>query len=277
MLQERTIGFIGAGSMAEAILAGLLRQKEVSRKQISIINREDQERLKELTERYRLDETKQRIETVAKSDIVILAVKPKDVPEVLQTWGHLFSEDQMLLSVAAGISTSLLEQHVAGKMAVIRVMPNTSCAVGQSATAICPGSHVSPEQLETARLIFRSIGSVIVVDESLMDAVTGLSGSGPAYVYYLAESLEAAGISAGLSPETSRALTVQTLLGASQMLLKTGKAAEELRREVTSPGGTTMAGLEVLDQYQLNEAIKKAVLRAKARSVEMGQQIAITF
>jgi pyrroline-5-carboxylate reductase len=277
MLKDRTIGFIGAGSMAEAILAGLLQQKEVSPKNISMINREDQERLKELTEKYQLDETKQRIETVAKSDILILAVKPKDVPEVLQNWGHLFFEHQLLLSVAAGISTSLIEQHVNERMAVIRVMPNTSCAVGLSATAICPGSRVSPEQLEVARRIFRSIGYVIVVEESLMDAVTGLSGSGPAYVYYLAEALEAAGISAGLSPETSRALTVQTLLGAAQMLLKTGKAAEELRREVTSPGGTTMAGLEVLDQYQLDEAIKKAVLKAKARSSEMGQQIAIRF
>jgi pyrroline-5-carboxylate reductase len=156
-------------------------------------------------------------------------------------------------------------------------MPNTSCAVGLSATAICSGRYVRPEQLEIARRIFLSIGSVVVVEESLMDAVTGLSGSGPAYVYYIVEALEAAGISAGLSPETARALTIQTLLGAAQMLVKTGKAADELRREVTSPGGTTMAGLEVLNQYQLDEAVKKAVLRAKQRSMEMGRQIAVTF
>jgi pyrroline-5-carboxylate reductase len=274
MLDRKRIGFVGAGSMAEAILAGLLSKGEVKPENIAMVNRLNKDRLHTLCRAWGLDEKNLSADRVIGSDVVILAVKPKDLPEVLQKWGDRFTEGQTLVSVAAGVSTSWIEEHLSGRVAVIRSMPNTSCAVGLSATALARGRWVSREDMEIARRIFQSIGEVIEVDEEAMDAVTVLSGSGPAYVYYLAEALESAGVTAGLSPETARALTIQTLLGAAHMLMETGKPASLLRRQVTSPGGTTMAGLEVLGRYRFAEAVQEAVLRAKERSCEMGQKLA---
>lgn len=274
MLKGKKIGWIGAGAMAESILAGLIEKGEVNTRHICLVNKQDEERLQELSRRYELDPNNHRREQILQSDIVILAVKPKDMAEVLKTWGSQFRQGQLIVSVVAGISTNVIENACKEKVAVIRVMPNTSCAVGLSATALCSGRWVKEEDLEIARHIFSVIGSVMVVKEEMMDAVTGLSGSGPAYFYYMVEALESAGIHAGLTPETARDLTVQTLLGAAHMLIQTGKEASELRNEVTSPGGTTMAGLEVLNQYRFNEAVIQAVLKAKERSKEMGKQFA---
>lgn len=270
MLKDCMIGFIGAGAMAESILAGLLAKEEVNSDQIALVNRNHRLRLQELIDRYHLQAAKQTADHVAQADIVILAVKPKDVLATLSTWKSHLSSRQLIISVVAGITTEIIERAIGNGAAVIRAMPNTSCAVGLSATALCGGSHVSEEQIRLAERIFMSIGSVIRVDEQAMDAVTGLSGSGPAYVYYMVEALQAAGVRAGLSAETARQLTVQTLLGAAHMLAETGKEAKELRDEVTSPGGTTMAGLEMLDRWKVSEAIERAVLRAKERSMEMG-------
>jgi pyrroline-5-carboxylate reductase len=220
-----------------------------------------------------LTAAKQTIGHVAQADIVILAVKPKDVLEALSEWRSRLGREQLFISVVAGISTETITQALGGRIAVVRAMPNTSCAVGLSATALCGGNGVAEGQLSMAERIFKSIGSVIRVDEGAMDAVTGLSGSGPAYFYYMVEALQAAGVQAGLSAETARQLTVQTLLGAAHMLVETGKEAGQLRHEVTSPGGTTMAGLEILRQCEVAEAMKRAVLRAKERSIEMGANL----
>lgn len=277
MLRDRKLGLIGAGSMAESILAGLVKKGEISPQNIALVNRSDEKRLRDLSRRYGLDESNHKPERILEADVVILAVKPKDMADVLKHWGKRFRAGQMLISVVAGISTSCIESALAEKLAVIRVMPNTSCTVGLSATAICSGKWVRTDELETARRIFSAIGSVITVQEEMMDAVTGLSGSGPAYFYYMVEALEAAGIHAGLTPETARNLTLQTLLGAAQMLMKSGKGAAELRNEVTSPGGTTMAALETLNRYRFDEAVIQAVLRAKERSKEMGEQYAVTL
>ncbi|SEN73331.1 pyrroline-5-carboxylate reductase [Lihuaxuella thermophila] len=277
MLRDRKLGLIGAGSMAESILAGLVEKGEILPENVALVNRSDKERLMSLSRRYGLDESNHKPERILEADVVILAVKPKDMADVLNHWGKQFRAGQMLISVVAGISTSCIEGALAEKLPVIRVMPNTSCTVGLSATAICRGQWVREEELETACRIFSAIGSVITVREEMMDAVTGLSGSGPAYVYYLVEALEAAGVQAGLTPETARNLTVQTLLGAAQMLMTSGKGAADLRNEVTSPGGTTMAALEVLHRYRFDEAVIQAVLRAKERSKEMGEQYAVAL
>ena len=276
MLESKTIGFIGAGSMAEAILGGLITENKVKPHQVCIVNRENHVRLKELCQRYGLDLSKQKEENVADADIVILAVKPKDMIDVLQKWGRCLKDGQILISVAAGIPTELIENYIQNKVSVLRVMPNTSCHVGLSATAMSQGSRATRQAVEITRQIFSTIGLVIVVEEALMDAVTGLSGSGPAYIYYLVEALESAGVSAGLNKKTARMLTVQTLLGAAHMLLESGKDAKELRQEVTSPGGTTMAGLQALSDYRVDEAVKIAVLKAKERADELGKQYAST-
>ena len=149
-------------------------------------------------------------------------------------------------------------------------MPNTSCTIGLSATALCAGRWSKQEDMEAARYLFSAIGSTVIVEEEAMDSVTALSGSGPAYIYFMVEALEQAGVEAGLSKEISRELTLQTLLGAAHMLMETREEPAELRRRVTSPGGTTMAGLEELKRRQFDEAVKSAVLRAKSRSRELG-------
>ncbi|TCS92807.1 pyrroline-5-carboxylate reductase [Hazenella coriacea] len=269
MLKNRSFGFIGAGSMAESILAGLFGKSEVKPHQVAIINRSDQQRLELLSEKFGFDKQRNITEKINEADIILLTVKPKDMNEVMLEWGQRFRKGQLIISVVAGISTSFIERNIAEQVGVIRVMPNTSCAVGLSATAICRGRWVEECELELVRYIFSLMGSVEIVEEKMMDAVTGLSGSGPAYVYYLIESLEAAGVHAGLQSETARHLAIQTLLGATEMLVRTGKEAAQLRREVTSPGGTTMAGLKVLDQYRFQEALVEAVHRAAERSREM--------
>lgn len=274
MLKNKTIGFIGAGSMAEAIVKGLLSGEMVNPENVFLVNRNDQIRLNGISQRYGLTLNRQTDEYVAQADIVILAVKPKDITEVLQKWRKRLQNRQILISVVAGISTELIENYIQNEVSVVRVMPNTSCAVGLSATAISAGKRATNNAIELAREIFSSIGSVVLVNESMMDTVTGLSGSGPAYIYYLVEALESAGVSAGLHPQTAKLLTVQTLLGAAQMLLKSGKDASQLRKEVTSPGGTTMAGLKALKEYQVDEAMKVAVFKAKERAGQLGKQLA---
>jgi pyrroline-5-carboxylate reductase len=271
MLKYQTIGFIGAGSIAESIIAGLLEQEETLRSNISLMNRSDRERIQFLTEKFGLDENNHSPMNVFASDIIILAFKPQNAATVLRAWKAYFRPDQLVITLCAGISTSMIEQMIGIEVAVVRAMPNTSCAVGLSATAICKGTWAKEKHLALAEQIFTAIGTVSVVEEQLMDAVTGLSGSGPAYFYYMVEALETAGIQVGLTPETARKLIVQTILGAAHMLAESGKRASEL--QVTSPGGTTMAGIGVLDQYHFREAVTQAVLKATARSKELGEQL----
>lgn len=272
MLAHKTIGFIGAGSMAEAILEGLITEKKVKPHQVSMVNRQNRTRIKEICQKYGLDWTKQSEENVAGAEIVILAVKPKDAAGVLRKWGERLQDGQILISAVAGITTEFIDNYLQNRVSVMRVMPNTSCRVGRSATAMSKGSRATREAVEITREIFSTIGLVVMVEEALMDAVTGLSGSGPAYIYTMTEAMESAGVSAGLDPETARILTVQTLLGAAHMLMESGKNARQLCEEVTSPGGTTMAGLQALRDYRFDEAVKAAVLKAAKRAGELGKQ-----
>ncbi|SFI58608.1 pyrroline-5-carboxylate reductase [Thermoflavimicrobium dichotomicum] len=270
-MKEKKFTFIGAGSMTEAILAGLLEKNKILRQNITILNKSNKIRLQKLLQTYGLTKPQQIGEAIRHSDVVVIAVKPKDVEDALLKWREYIHEKQLVISVAAGISTSYIESLLQANIAVIRAMPNTSCTVGLSATAICSGKWSTEQDMQLAKEIFSAIGMVVSVKEEMMDAVTGLSGSGPAYFYYMVEALEQAGIRAGLQPDTARQLTLQTILGAAHMLAETGKKPTELRQEVTSPGGTTMAGLEVLSKYQLDQAVIEAVLRAKERSQELGQ------
>ena len=272
MLEQKTIGFIGAGSMAEAILEGLITEKKVKPHQVSMVNRQNRARIKEICQKYGLDGERQNEENVTGAEIVILAVKPKDAAGVLRKWGERLQDGQILISVVAGITTEFIENYIQNRVSVMRVMPNTSCRVGRSATAMSKGSRATREAVEITREIFSTIGLVVTVEEALMDAVTGLSGSGPAYIYTMTEAMESAGVSAGLDPETARILTLQTLLGAAHMLMESGKDARQLCEEVTSPGGTTMAGLQALRDYRFDEAVKAAVLKAAKRAGELGKQ-----
>ncbi|SMO76051.1 pyrroline-5-carboxylate reductase [Melghirimyces algeriensis] len=271
MVDCNQICFIGAGSMAEALLSGLLNNTPTSAKHIHVINRQNQNRIQYLSKKYGIISPKDNQAAIKQADTVILAVKPKDITHALDQWGMYFHPGQRIISVVAGISIPFIENRLTTRIPVIRAMPNTSCAVAQSATALCTGTHASEKDLDTAFQIFSSIGTVVVVDEKDMDAVTGLSGSGPAYIYYLVEALEQAGIQAGLTPSIARHLTLQTLAGAAHMLMETKEEPAELRRKVTSPGGTTMAGLETLAQHHFQKSLIHAVQKAKQRSKELGK------
>lgn len=259
------LGFIGCGNIAEAIIKGLLCAG-VNPEDIIATNKERAERLEYVKDRYGINTTRSRDEVVDRSDVLILAVKPKDVNDALK--GIAIGE-KCLISVAAGITTAYIEALLGGTAKVIRAMPNTSSMVGQSVTAICKGKFANDEDLKIAFDIFSSIGEVMVVNENDFDAVTGLSGSGPAYVYYMMEALIDAGVKNGLDEEVARGLARQTIFGAAVMLKETGEDPSKLRQRVTSPGGTTMAGIKALESGGFKETICYAVDEASRRSKEM--------
>jgi pyrroline-5-carboxylate reductase len=273
MLAEKQLFFAGAGAISEAMLKGLLEAGVVPAEQITVSNRQKRERLFQLGQNYGIHISQQREQEIAEADIVILAMKPFDIHQALQEIGASITPRQLVISVVAGVSTETIESQLAKGVPVIRAMPNTSSFVQASATAISRGKHATVEHVELGKRIFAAIGSVTEVNEHQLDAVTGLSGSGPAYIYYVIESLMQAGQHVGLSEETCRELLIQTLYGSAKMLKATGKNPQELRRQVTSPNGTTMAGLAVLEQGDLPDLLKRAVEQATRRATEMGQEI----
>ncbi len=273
MLADKRIFFLGAGSMSEAMLKGLLATATLPPAQITLSNRQHVARLEELHTGYGTVASRDKLTEIAAAEIVVLAVKPFDVASALAEVGKVLSPGQLLISVAAGVATAAIEARIPAGVPVVRAMPNTSSFVQESATAICGGRWATAETLELASQLFAAIGTVVTVEEDAMNAVTGLSGSGPAYIYYVAEALLAAGESVGLSEETSRELLLQTLYGAARMLRETGKSPGELRRQVTSPNGTTMAGIAALDAGDVGASFRIAVERATERAREMGQQL----
>ncbi|MCH5586584.1 pyrroline-5-carboxylate reductase [Shimazuella sp. AN120528] len=267
------ISFIGAGAIAEALLIGLLAHEDVKSKDIAFINKSNQHRLQYLTERYQLPDIAEQKAMLLSADVIILAVKPQVANETLAEWGPKFRRGQQIISVIAGIPTSHIESFFNEEISVIRSMPNTSSTIGMSATAITAGKYASNEDMKRAEKIFQGVGTVVVLEEHLMDAVTGLSGSGPAYFYLMVEGLELAAQKVGLPRNVSRQLILQTLIGASHMLMETEKKPEVLRQEITSEGGTTAAGLQVMKEYKFIEGLEKTIEAATKRSKEMGEAV----
>lgn len=270
-LEGKTITFLGAGSIATAMIEGLVTNKLVHPSQIIATNVSNKAKLEELASTYKVNTTQNRSEAVQKSDIVIFAMKPKDVEHAInEIRSSIELQKQLFVSVLAGIPTSFLEQLLGDGASVIRTMPNTSATVGASATALSKGSYATDEQLAQVEFLFSAIGTVTVVDEEKLDAVTGLAGSGPAYFYYIVEAMEKAGIDAGLTEEEARAFITQTIVGVGKRLQTTTKSAEELYTEVMSPQGTTEAGINVLKENDVQRIVHDAVTRAVARSKELG-------
>ncbi|PLT34788.1 pyrroline-5-carboxylate reductase [Bacillus sp. V5-8f] len=269
----RKIAFIGAGSMAEAIISGMVAKDIVKPKEIYITNRSDKDRLAFLQSRYGVS-ISESLETLLKdADIVFLAVKPKDILGAMEAAKPFISEQMLLISVAAGVHTASLEGLISKKVSIIRAMPNTSAAVGESATAIAGNQHASEHDLDLAQELFETIGTVTTVKEDQLDAVTGLSGSGPAYIYYLVEAMEKSSLTIGLDAETAKQLIIQTLIGAAAMLSQSDKSPAVLRKEVTSPGGTTEAGLNVLEDSGVQAAVISCIQEAAMQSKKLGRQI----
>lgn len=270
------ICFYGAGSMAEAIARGLIHEKLVAPTKISMLNRSNADRLNELHERYGVQTVLQGSSNEAylrEADIIFLAMKPKDAAEAITAIAPLLSPNQLIVSVIAGLSIASLEKLIGPKQPIVRTMPNTSSTIGLGATGISYSEHVSPQQRLVTEAMFQSIGMNAVVDESLQNAIVGVSGSGPAYVYFVMEAMLKAAGDLGFAPDMAKELVVQTVLGAAQMVKETGESPEELRRKVTSPNGTTQAAIELMTQNGLPEAIMKGMLRSSERAAEIGADI----
>lgn len=268
------IAIIGAGVMGETFIGGLLRAG-YQPGQIVISERDDTRR-SEISTRFGVDAVSLP-EAAALADVALLAVKPVDARTVLAEVGPLLQPGALLVSIAAGVSTATMASMVAPGVGCIRAMPNTPAVIGEGMTAMSIGAGCTPEAIATATDMLEVIGQVAVVSEDLQDAVTAISGSGPAYVFAFMEALEAAGIELGLSSETARALVLQTLAGAALLARDSEHDPGELRRRVTSPGGTTQAALGVLTGADaaggdLAELVARATRAARDRSIELGRE-----
>ncbi len=271
MLQEQTIGFIGAGNMAEAMIRGLLEARLVSAEQLMASDIVEARR-KQIHQRYGVQTLAEGREVAAKASILILAVKPQDMEAALNGIAASVDQTRTIISIAAGIPIAFIAERLPAKARIIRVMPNAPALVLAGAAGIAKGEHATARDLQIAEAIFTAIGKAVVVEEKHLDAVTGLSGSGPAYVFLFIEALTDAGVKMGLTRDVARVLAAQTVLGAAKMLLESGRHPAELKDMVASPGGTTIAGLHALERGGLRGILMEAVEAATIRSRELGKR-----
>jgi pyrroline-5-carboxylate reductase len=258
---------IGAGVLGETLLSGLLRAGRAVDQLVVVEKRA--ERAAELKERYGVDVVAD-VAAAGSAETVLLVVKPQDMAEVLGDIAPALRRGQLLVSLAAGITTGFIESHVPHGVAVVRVMPNTPALVDEGMAAISPGTHCDDAHLAEAEELMASVGRVVRVPEKLQDAVTAISGSGPAYVFFVVESMIEAGVHLGLPRTIAHELAVQTLFGSAVMLRETGEHPAVLRERVTSPGGTTAAALRELEVHRVRAAFLAALEAARDRSRELG-------
>lgn len=268
MLTAKKIGFIGGGNMAEALIKGLVKAKFPG-SSICVSDPSDVRR-KHLGKVYGVKTLADNREVACRCDLIVLAVKPQIVQEAVTGIADIFSESQLLISILAGIDTASLESPFDGQPRIIRAMPNTPALVGCGATAICPGRFATVDDLSLAGHLFEAVGTVVMVAEAQIDAVTGLSGSGPAYVFNFIEALADGGVLEGLPRETALALAAQTVLGAARLVQESGEHPMVLKDRVCSPGGTTIAGVSELEAAGFSGTVIKAVSKASKRSRELG-------
>ena len=267
----KQIGFIGAGNMAGALVKGIIGAK-LYRPQEIIVSDTLPAQLKKIKKTYNVDGTQDNQEVVRTCDTIILAVKPQILDQVLVDLRPTVTKEKVFISIAAGVPLRRLEVGLGGHARVVRVMPNTPALLGKGMAVIVRGSKAKPKDEKLALTLFRGVGDAVAVkDEALMDPVTGLSGSGPAYIYLFAEALINGGVQEGLDPAVASRLTFQTMEGAVAMLKETGKSPQQLREMVTSPGGTTLAGLARLEKGKFGELVTAGVSAATKRSKELGK------
>jgi len=266
-MQQLKITFIGGGNMAEALIAGLIRAKhEPQRIHVSEPRLQRRDELRDL---YGIQTTADNGEAARDADILVLAVKPQQMRGAVQSLGSSLGENATLVSIAAGVRTASLAEWLGDTAHIVRVMPNTPALVAAGMSVLF--SKAAAIYRERAEYVLKSCGEVAWVDlEEQMHAVTAVSGSGPAYFFLLAEMMQAAGVSLGLPKALAEKLATQTALGAGRMLCESGRSAEALRHQVTSPGGTTQAALDVMYEMGLPDAVRKGVVAASKRSAELG-------
>lgn len=270
ILEGKKIAFIGGGAMAEAILSGVLNAGLTSPENLWVSDPEEARR-KHFKSTFGINVTDDNSKACNQGDLVILAVKPYMIEKVLKETGTDFNPEQIVVSIAAGVSASAIEKLVAPGVPVIRVMPNTPCLVGEGASALALGSDAGPKQEALVKAVFSAVGKAVVVKEELMDAVTGLSGSGPAYMYIILEAMADGAVRMGLPRQEAITLAAQTMLGAAKMVLETGEHPGRLKDMVTTPGGTTIAGLYALEKEGVRGAIMKAVSKAAKKAGELSK------
>lgn len=271
MLQGRRIGFIGAGNMAEALVRGLL-QAGLFRPQDILASDIKEERLRLFKENFGVETYEDNAEVAKRAEILLFAVKPQDMGSVLKGLAPFVDETKTLISIAAGVPIAFIGEKLAKKARIIRVMPNTPALILEGAAGLAKGEHATTEDVEIALRIFQAIGKAVVVEEKLLDAITGLSGSGPAYIALVIEALADGGVKMGLPRDVALLLSAQTVLGTAKMILEAKKHPALLKDMVASPGGTTIAGLHALEMGGLRAALISAVEAATRRSQELAKK-----
>jgi pyrroline-5-carboxylate reductase len=261
------IAILGAGKIGESLLAGLRSSDWAD----IVATSRREERAAEIRERHGIEATTDNTAAIKGADVVVLAVKPQDIEALLGEIGHLLKPEQTVLSVAAAIPTAAIERHLASDVPVVRSMPNAPSTVHEGVAGMCPGRHAGREHLDRAGTVLRAVGDVVEVPEEQMDAITAVSGSGPAYYALLAEAMIEAGILLGLSREVSTKLVVQTMLGTARLLRDEQVHPVELREAVTSPGGTTIRAIRELEQAGVRAAFLNAINAAMERSKELAR------
>jgi pyrroline-5-carboxylate reductase len=275
-LSDKKLAVLGAGKLGGILLRAYLRQRLFTAKRVTATVKHG-EKASSIGSELKLFVTTDNRRAVKGADIVLLGVKPQAIAEVLKEIAPEVSEKTLIISVAASVPTGYLEQHLATasggetekKVPVIRAMPNTPAAVGCGMTGICRGAHAGPEHLEIARAMFDAVGRTVVVDEKNMDAVTGLSASGPAFAYIILESLAEAGVKVGLPRDVATLLAAQTMKGAASVVLETGEHPAQLKDAVTTPAGCTIDGILELEEGKLRVTLIKAVVKATLRAGEL--------
>lgn len=268
MLANKKIVVIGVGKIGEALVAGLINRGELKASDITgtVGHLTAFERIRQ---KLGIDVTAANKQAVRGKDIVLIAVKPQNMEIVLKEISPELTTDQLLISVAASVTTSFIEERLPKPIPVIRAMPNTPALVNYGMTALCPGAHADKKHLAMAEAIFRCVGEAVFLDENLMDGVTALSASGPAYLYVVIESLAEAGVKLGIPREISTLLTAQTMLGSAQMVLSSKAHPALLKDTVTTPAGCTIDGLMELEEGKLRVTLIKAVVKAAERAREL--------
>jgi pyrroline-5-carboxylate reductase len=267
----KTIAFLGAGNMAEALVKGLLRAGVAAPQEILCSDRRA-ERGPELQKAYGIRFTQDNAAAAREASIVVLSVKPQVMNKLLDEISPCLDPSKLVISIAAGVPIAAIERKVGHGVRIVRTMPNTPALVGAGATALAAGEHATEADLEQAKALFEAVGKAVVVDEPLLDAVTGLSGSGPAYIFLVIEALSDAGVKVGLARQQSQELAAQTVLGSAKLLIETGEHPGRLKDQVTSPGGTAIAGLHTLEAGGLRTTLMNAVEAATKRSRELGKK-----
>ena len=277
MLSDKKIGMIGTGNMGRALIDGLLRSGATQPGNILCADASERQ-LAMVHEQYQVATTTDNVEVAKASDIIIYAVKPQIIASVLKETAEHLDMRKLVISIAAGVPLAAIESVLNKDLRLIRVMPNVAVAVREGATAVAAGGHADQEDVKLAMEIFDSVGkSIFLKENDLMDAITGLSGSGPAYIFMIVDALADAGVKVGLSRQDALFLASQTILGAAKLLLETGSHPGQLKDSVTSPGGTAIAGLHTLEKGGLRTTLINAVEAATNRSRELGETVIRNF